>query len=125
MAILVIAEHDNKSLKVSTLNAVTAAAQLGSDIHVLVAGADAAAAAEAAAKISGVGKVLALADPPAIELGLDGRDVKLKAGRAAVDDHPQPRSVRFPPGCDAEQAAKCISGHRTPLCKVRIMNYEL
>jgi electron transfer flavoprotein alpha subunit len=69
MAILVIAEHDNKSLKAPTLNAVTAAVQLGSDVHILVAGADARPAAEAAARISGAGKVL-LADAPHYGEGL-------------------------------------------------------
>ena len=50
MAILVIAEHDNQSLKVSTLNTVAAATRLGSDVHVLVAGAGCGAAAEAATR---------------------------------------------------------------------------
>jgi electron transfer flavoprotein alpha subunit len=63
MAILVIAEHDNGSLKSATLNAVTAAAALGGDIHVLVAGSGAAGAASAAASVAGVTKVL-LADAP-------------------------------------------------------------
>jgi len=58
MAILVIAEHDNQSLKAGTLNTVTAAARVGGDIHVLVAGHNAAAAAAAAAKLAGVAKVL-------------------------------------------------------------------
>ena len=58
MAALVIAEHDNASLKGSTLNTVAAAAQCDSDVHVLVAGANCGAAAEAAAKIAGVSKVL-------------------------------------------------------------------
>ncbi len=57
MAILVIAEHDNASLKSATLNAVTAAAKIGGDIHVLVAGAACGAAAEAAAKVAGVARV--------------------------------------------------------------------
>jgi len=57
MAILVIAEHDNQSLKGSTLNTVTAASKLGGDIHVLVAGAGCGAVAEAAAKVAGVAKV--------------------------------------------------------------------
>ncbi|MGH8808585.1 MAG: electron transfer flavoprotein subunit alpha/FixB family protein [Noviherbaspirillum sp.] len=61
MAALVIAEHDNASLKGSTLNTVTAAAQAGGEVHILVAGHNAAAAAEAASKIAGVTKVL-LAD---------------------------------------------------------------
>ncbi len=58
MAALVIAEHDNASLKGSTLNTVTAAAQCGGDVHVLVAGHNCGAAAEAAAQIAGVAKVL-------------------------------------------------------------------
>jgi electron transfer flavoprotein alpha subunit len=58
MTSLVIAEHDNKSIKVATLNTVTAALQCGGDVHVLVAGSNAAAAAAEAAKITGVTKVL-------------------------------------------------------------------
>lgn len=58
MSILVIAEHDHKSIKPVTLNVVAAAKQIGDDIHVLVAGADCAGAAEAATKIDGVAKVL-------------------------------------------------------------------
>jgi electron transfer flavoprotein alpha subunit len=58
MAILVIAEHDNTSIKAATLNAVTAATRIGGDIHLLVAGSACAAAAEAAARIAGVSKVL-------------------------------------------------------------------
>jgi len=58
MASLVIAEHDNASIKPATLNTVTAAAQCGGDVHLLVAGHNAAAAAAAAAQIAGVGKVI-------------------------------------------------------------------
>ncbi len=58
MSTLVIAEHDNGSLKGATLNAVTAAQALGADVDVLVAGADCGAAAEAAAKVAGVSRVL-------------------------------------------------------------------
>lgn len=58
MSILVIAEHDNSELHVSTLNTVTAATQMGDDVHVLVAGSGAADVAAQAAKISGVSKVL-------------------------------------------------------------------
>ena len=57
MTILVIAEHDNHSLKVATRHAVTAAQRISGEIHVLVAGASCAAAAQAAAKLAGVGKV--------------------------------------------------------------------
>ena len=58
MTILVIAEHDNASLKPATLNTVTAALQCGADVHVLVAGFNAGAAASAAAQVAGVAKVL-------------------------------------------------------------------
>jgi len=58
MSTLVVAEHSNQELKSATHHTVTAAQALGGDIHVLVAGADCAAAAQAAAKIPGVAKVL-------------------------------------------------------------------
>ncbi|TBR74362.1 MAG: electron transfer flavoprotein subunit alpha/FixB family protein [Burkholderiaceae bacterium] len=58
MTALVIAEHDNAHLKGATLNTVTAAAQCGGEVHVLVAGHNAGDAAKAASQISGVGKVL-------------------------------------------------------------------
>ncbi len=58
MTSLVIAEHDNASLKPATLNAVTAAVACGGDVHVLVAGHNAAAVAQAAAQVQGVAKVL-------------------------------------------------------------------
>lgn len=61
MSTLVLAEHDNGSLNVATLNTIAAAQALGGDIHVLVAGADCAAAASAAQNAAGVSKVL-LAD---------------------------------------------------------------
>ena len=58
MAILLLAEHDNKSLKDATNKALTAAKALGGEVHVLVAGKDARSVADAAAKLDGVGKVL-------------------------------------------------------------------
>jgi electron transfer flavoprotein alpha subunit len=58
MSVLVIAEHDHGTLKGATLNTVTAAAQCGGDVHVLIAGQDADGAAKAAAQITGVAKVL-------------------------------------------------------------------
>src|SRR3954451_11218350 len=58
MTALVIAEHDNASIKGATFNTVTAAIACGSDVHVLVAGHNAAAAAKAAAQIAGVAKVI-------------------------------------------------------------------
>ena len=65
MTALVIAEHDNATRKPATLHAVTAAAQCGGDVHMLVAGENAAAAAQAAAQVAGVSKVLH-ADGPAL-----------------------------------------------------------
>jgi electron transfer flavoprotein alpha subunit len=73
MTILVIAEHDNATVKGATLNTVAAAHEVaklvGGDIHVLIAGHNAQAAADAAAKIAGVSKVL-LADAPQLAAGL-------------------------------------------------------
>src|ERR1700755_1635773 len=69
MTNLVIAEHDNASIKAATLNTIAAAQKSGGDTHVRVAGHTAQAAADAAAKIAGVSKVL-LADAPQLEAGL-------------------------------------------------------
>ena len=69
MSVLVIAEHDNTQLKGATRNVVAAATQIGGDVHVLVAGANAAAVAAEAANIAGVSKVL-LAESPALADGL-------------------------------------------------------
>jgi electron transfer flavoprotein alpha subunit len=65
MAALVIAEQDHASIKPATLNTVTAAIACGGDVHVLVAGANAAEAGKAAAQISGVAKVI-VADSPSL-----------------------------------------------------------
>jgi electron transfer flavoprotein alpha subunit len=69
MVALVIAEHDNAHLKAVTLNTVTAAAQCGDDVHILVAGSNCGAVAEQAAKVAGVAKVL-VADAPHFADGL-------------------------------------------------------
>ena len=69
MTALVIAEHDNSSLKASTLNTVTAAAQCAAEVHVLIAGHHCDAAAAAAAQIAGVSKVI-VADNAAFADGL-------------------------------------------------------
>src|SRR4051812_1249175 len=66
MTTLLLAEHDNKSLKDATNKALAAAKQMGGDVHILIAGKDAKAAADAAAKLDGVKKVL-LADGAAYE----------------------------------------------------------
>ena len=62
MAILLLADHDNAHLSDQTAKALTAASKIGSDVHVLVAGAGAKAAAEQAAKLAGVSKVLVAED---------------------------------------------------------------
>ena len=69
MAALVIAEHDNATVRGATLNTVTAALQCGGEVHVLIAGSNAAGAAAAAAQIAGVAKVLH-ADAAYFEHGL-------------------------------------------------------
>ncbi|BCQ28692.1 electron transfer flavoprotein subunit alpha [Caballeronia novacaledonica] len=69
MTNLVIAEHDNVSVRAATLNTVAAAQKIGGDVHVLILGHNAKAAADSAAKIAGVSKVL-LADAPHLEVGL-------------------------------------------------------
>jgi electron transfer flavoprotein alpha subunit len=73
MSVLVVAEHDNRALKPATLHAVTAATEIAaaaaSDVHILVAGKDCRAIAEAAAQIAGITKVL-LADDDAYDHGL-------------------------------------------------------
>jgi electron transfer flavoprotein alpha subunit len=79
MTILVIAEHDNKVVAPATLNTVAAAAKIGGDIHVLVAGAGVGAVAEAAAKIAGVAKVL-VADNAAYAYQLPENVAPLVAG---------------------------------------------
>jgi len=69
MALLVLAEHDNRRLRASTLNVITAAGRIGGEVHVLVAGGDCAGVAREAAQVAGVAKVL-LADAPHLAEGL-------------------------------------------------------
>lgn len=64
MATLLVAEHDNKTLKDATSKALTAAKAIGADVDVLVAGKDCKAAAEAASKLDGVKRVLVADAPP-------------------------------------------------------------
>ena len=101
MSILVIAEHDNAALKSATLNTVTAASQIGSDIAVLVVGHNCGAAAQAAAQIAGVQKVL-VADAPhyanqlaenvaALVVGLAGGYTHIVAPATAAGKNMLPR----------------------------------
>ena len=85
MSVLVLAEHDNAVLKDATLPAVTAASQLGGEVHVLVAGAGAQTVADAAAKVAGVTKVL-LADDAAYKDALAENLAPLVVGLMANYD---------------------------------------
>jgi len=86
MAILVVADHDNQSIKPATLNVIAAAQKAGGDIALLVAGKGCQAAAEAAARIAGVAKVL-VADHAANEHGLPENLAPLVVKLAAAYSH--------------------------------------
>lgn len=86
MSVLLIAEHDNTAIKKATLSTVTAASKLGGDIHILVAGHGCQGAAEAAAKIVGVSKVL-VADAPHYNHELAENIAPLVVGLAAGYSH--------------------------------------
>ena len=86
MAALIVAEHDNTNLKPATLNTLTAAQELGGEVTVLVAGAGCAKAAEAAAKLPGVAKVLS-ADAPEYAHALAENLAPLVAERARDYSH--------------------------------------
>ncbi len=83
MKTLVIAEHDNASLKIATLNTVAAATALGGEVDILVAGGNCGAAAEAAAQVPGVAKVIC-ADNPAYEHSL-AENVSLLVAELGAD----------------------------------------
>ena len=86
MTTLVVAEHDHASLKSATLHAVAAAQKLGGETHILVAGDNARSAADAAARIPGVGKVL-LADAPQLKSQLAENVTALVVGIAQTYSH--------------------------------------
>lgn len=86
MSILVIAEHDNSAIKGATLNAVAAAQAIGGDVNILIAGANCSVAADAAAKIAGISKVL-VADNAAYEFMLAENVAPLIAELAANYSH--------------------------------------
>ena len=100
MAALVIAEHDNATIKGATLNTITAAVQVGGDVHVLVAGANVAAVAQSAAQVAGVSKVL-LADGKAkvtreVDGGLETISIALPAVITTDLRLNEPRYVTLP-----------------------------
>ena len=111
MAVLVIAEHDNATIKPATLNTVAAASRLGTDVTVLVIGAGCGPAAEAAARIAGVAKVLVadaahlgdqLAENVAAQiLAVAGNYTHLLAPATATDLGFIRRSEDFPIFCAA------------------------
>jgi electron transfer flavoprotein alpha subunit len=86
VSILIIAEHDHRSVKPATLNTVAAAAKIGGELAVLVAGSGCDGAAKAAAAIAGVGKVL-VADAPHYEAQLAEDLASLVAGLAGSHTH--------------------------------------
>ena len=86
MGILIVAEHDNAELKPATLNTVTAAAAIGGEIDLLVAGEGCGGVAEAAAKVAGIARVL-IADDPAYGHGLAENLAPLVVSLAAGYGH--------------------------------------
>lgn len=86
MAIFILAEHDNHSLKATTLSTITAAAECGSDLHLLIAGHQCKAVAEQASQIGALSKIL-LADDVAYEHGLAENVAALMAELAADYSH--------------------------------------
>jgi len=105
MTALVIAEHDNASVKGATLNTVAAAAQCGGDVHVLIAGHNAGAAAAAAAQIAGVSKVIH-ADAPGFEHGLAENMAAQVLTIAANYSH-----ILFPATASGKNIAPRVAAH--------------
>ena len=138
MTTLLLAEHDNKSLKDSTNKALTAAKAMGGDVHVLVAGSGAKAVADAAAKLDGVAKVL-LADSAGLRAcaGRAGRGAdrlarrKLRRDRVACDHDRQERDAarRRPARRDADlrhhQGRRARHVRAADLCRQRDPDREV
>jgi electron transfer flavoprotein alpha subunit len=105
MAVLVIAEHDNASLKEATLKVVTAAKAMSGDVDVLVAGSNAGGAAQAAAQIAGVRKVLH-ADGPALAKQLaEAMDALITPLMSGYD------AVLFPASTSGKNIAPRVAAH--------------
>ncbi|MDP1684595.1 electron transfer flavoprotein subunit alpha/FixB family protein [Hydrogenophaga sp.] len=105
MTALVIAEHDNASIKGATLNTVAAAAQCGGEVHVLIAGHNAGAAAAAAAQIAGVSKVIHV-DAPGFEHGLAENVAAQVLTIAANYSH-----ILFPATASGKNVAPRVAAH--------------
>src|SRR5512140_2900554 len=97
MSALVIAEHDHKTLKGGTANAVAAAAKMGGDVHVLVAGSNARGVAEEASKLAGVAKVLHV-DAAHYDGGIAENYAALVVGLATNYSHVVARATAFGKG---------------------------
>ena len=113
MSTLVLADHDGTHMKDATLNAVSAAGQLGGEVHVLVAGENVRAVADAAAAVAGVGKVL-LADAPAYAHRLAEAVAPLLVRLAPAYDAilaPPPRAART--SCRASPRCSMSRKYRT------------
>jgi electron transfer flavoprotein alpha subunit len=117
MAALVIAEHDNASLKGSTLNTITAAIQCGGEVHVLVAGHSCSGAAEAAAKIAGVAKVL-VADAVQFGDGLAENIAAQALSMAAAYSHILAPATAYGKNILPRVAAKLDVGQISEITKV-------
>lgn len=104
MSVLIVAEHDNASLKPASLNVVAAAAAIDSEIHFLVAGSGCSAVADQAANVSGVGKVL-LADSPEYEHGAAENLTPLVAELAPAYSHVLAAATTFGKGLIPRVAA--------------------
>ena len=87
MAVLVVAAHDGKTVRANVANAVAAAGQMGSEVHVLVAGSNAGEAAESAAAIAGVAKVLQAEDAAYANWAGRGHRAAHRQARAELQPH--------------------------------------
>ncbi|WP_041741384.1 electron transfer flavoprotein subunit alpha/FixB family protein [Collimonas fungivorans] len=117
MTALVIAEHDNASLKGSTLNTVTAASQCGGEVHVLVAGSSCGAAAQAAAQLAGVSKVL-VADAAYFADGLAENVAEQVLALAAAYSHILAPATAYGKNILPRVAAKLDVGQISEITKV-------
>ncbi|MES2935143.1 MAG: electron transfer flavoprotein subunit alpha/FixB family protein [Pseudomonadota bacterium] len=117
MTALVIAEHDNATLKGSTFNTVTAASQCGGEVHVLVAGHNCAAAAQAASQIAGVSKVL-VADAAHFADGLAENVAAQTLSLAAAYSHILAPATAYGKNILPRVAAKLDVGQISEITKV-------
>lgn len=117
MTALVIAEHDNASLKGSTLNTVTAASQCGGEVHVLIAGSNCGAAAQAAAQLAGVSKVL-VADAAYFADGLAENVAEQVLALAAAYSHILAPATAYGKNILPRVAAKLDVGQISEITKV-------